>query len=529
MTSLVPKFRRVAANTFVVLVLCCPVLHGQKAPSSGGAVQSPQTQQTPALTVTTREVVLDVVVTDRKGNLVHRDLAPDDFTIFEDKQPQHIRSFQPPSQHAMPDPGTPVVNSAADLTKIDDAPVTILVLDELNSKFEDMSYARQMLIKYLESQPKVLPDATVLMVASNSTFLQMHDYTQDRDALIEAIKKHMPEIPWRMVQGGGRGPGAIERLALVLTSLQQIAQASSGTPGRKNLIWVGNGFPTVDMVTMPSNQADQINAAIRRCTNRLLAARVTLYTINPTANSNSTVIVDDPSDLDAASSIGPDPFSQGDASFGGVALATGGIAFMGRNDLNNVIGEGISKGADYYTLSYSPTNNALDSAAFRNIRIVMKDPNLRATTREGYYPEAAADLNPVVDRSMTAKQIMANLQLDLSSALTGATAYNGLSISAKRLDDSHWQINIAEQGIDWTASDPNGAQHTEDTIAAAWFSAKNKLLGHVAHEQTCMRATPNAGASYTLTVPLPSSVSRLRLVARDALNGRMGTVDITSF
>jgi VWFA-related protein len=523
------KIRRCGRSTFAVLVLCCPILHGQQAPSSPLAAQSPQAEHTPTLTVTTREVVLDVIVTDKKGNLVHRDLTSDDFTIREDKQPQHIRSFQPPSQHALPDPGTPVVNSAADLRKIGNAPVTILVLDELDSRFEDMSYARQMLIKYLESQPRVLRDPTVLMVASNSTFQQMHDYTQDRDALIAAVKKHMPEIPWRLMQGGSRGPAVVERLALVLSSLQQIAQASSGTPGRKNLIWVGNGFPTMNTVTMPSNEADQVDAAIRRCADRLLAARVTLYTINPTANSSSTVIADDPSDIDAASTLGPDPFSQGDTSFGSLALATGGIAFMGRNDLNNVIAEGISKGADYYTLSYSPTNHSPGSAAFRNIRIVMKDPNLRAVTRQGYYPDAAADLNPVVDRSMTTKQVMANLQLDLSSALTSTTAYNGLNISGKRLTASQWQINIAEQGIDWTGSDPNGTQHTEDTIAAGWYNTKNKLLGHVAHEQTCIRTTPNAGASYTLTIQLPSGVGRLRFVVRDALNGRMGTIDITSF
>jgi len=38
----------------------------------------------PTLTVTTRIVVLDVVVTDKQGNLVTRPLTRDDFTIYED-------------------------------------------------------------------------------------------------------------------------------------------------------------------------------------------------------------------------------------------------------------------------------------------------------------------------------------------------------------------------------------------------------------------------------------------------------------
>jgi|HubBroStandDraft_6_1064221.scaffolds.fasta_scaffold94721_1 hypothetical protein len=40
----------------------------------------------------------------------------------------------------------------------------------------------------------------------------------------------------------------------------------------------------------------------------------------------------------------------------------------------------------------------------------MKDPKLHATTRSGYYPETAADLNPVIDKSMSSKQVTANLK-----------------------------------------------------------------------------------------------------------------------
>src|ERR1700723_2355464 len=110
-------------------------------------VQSAPVQERPDLTtlkVSTQIVVLDVVVTDRKGNLVNN-LTRDDFTILEDKVPQRIRSFDPPSAHRMPADMT--VNSSADLAKIDDAPVTILVLDELNTRFEEMSYAPNAVVK----------------------------------------------------------------------------------------------------------------------------------------------------------------------------------------------------------------------------------------------------------------------------------------------------------------------------------------------------------------------------------------------
>jgi VWFA-related protein len=484
----------------------------------------------PALTVTTRIVVLDVVVTDKKGNLVKKELTRDDFTVYEDKQPQHVLSFEPPSEHAMPDSGRAVVSSAADLRKVGDAPVTILVLDELNSHFEDMSYSRQMLVKYLGAQPKVLSEATALMLASNSTLQQIHDYTQDRDTLIEIVKKHIPEVPWKLMNGGNGGAGAAERMAQVLAALEEVAKASTGTPGRKNLIWVGNGFPTADLAGLDARSAKTIETAIRRCTTQLLAARVTMYTINPTADSSSTVDAAEPDDFDAlAADTGTDPLFGGTAAFANLAPATGGIAFTGRNDLNNVIGEGIAKGQEYYTLSYSPTNHSLDAAKFRRIRIVMKDPNLRATTRDGYYPVTASDLNPMMAKDVTARQARATLQLDLSTALTTMFAYNGLNVSVTKAGRSGWKIDVAEKGIEWSDPDANGAQHTEDTLAAGWYNSKGKLSGHIATEKVAMRANPSNGATYLLTVPAAPDAARLRFVVRDAVSGRMGTVDVTKF
>jgi VWFA-related protein len=492
---------------------------------NGAQAKAPAT-----IKVTTRIVVLDVVVTDKKGKLVERDLTRDDFSVFEDGKPQEIRSFEPPSEHRMPSADKAIVSSAADLSKIGDAPVTILVLDELNSRFEDMSFARQMMVKYLQAQPAVLREPTVLMIATNNTFQQMHDYTQNRDELIEAVKKHIPAIPWRMENSGKSGPGAVERMAQVMAALQQIAQASTGTRGRKNLIWVGSGFPSANLVGLDEQQADLIEAAMRRCTARLLAARITMYTINPAANSSANLEVDTPDDLNMAlEENGNDPFSGGTVSFTNFAPSTGGVAFTGRNDLNNVIAEGVAKGQDYYTLSYSPTNTSEDAAKFRKIRIVMKDPSLHATTRDGYYPETAADLNPVLDKTMSSSQVAANLKLDLSAALTTTIAYNGLNVAATKDGGETYTLQVAENGLGWSDAEANGAQHAEATVAAGWYDSKGKLLGHVIREETFPRGSNNAGASFSLPVTLPGNAVRIRFVVRDAFNGHMGTVDVTKF
>jgi VWFA-related protein len=520
--------RYITAFVFLVaLRMNAQDAHGNP-PVGEAAFQLNSVPQT--IKVTTRVVVLDVVVTDKKGNLVSRTLTRDDFTVLEDGHPQAIRSFEPPTEHQMPSGNNAIVNSAADLKKIGDAPVTVLVLDELNSRFEDMSFSRQMMVKYLQGQPSVLKQPTVLMVAMNNSFQQIHDYTQNRDELIEAVKKHMPEYPWRLANSGRSGPGAVERMAQVMAALQQIGQASTGTSGRKNLIWVGNGFPSANLVGLDQTQSDLIEAAMRRCTARLLAARITMYIINPTASSTSVIEVDTPDDLNTSMDVnGRDPFSSGTVSFTNFAPSTGGAAFTGRNDLDNVIAEGVAKGQDYYTLSYSPTNTSDDAAKFRKIRIVMNDPALHATTRDGYYPETAADLNPVLDKTMSAKQVTANIKLDLSAALTTTISYNGLSMTATKSSADAYTIQVAESGLGWSDPGPDGAQHTEATIAAGWYDNKGKLLGHVIREETSQRGSSNAGASFSLPVTLPSNTNRVRFVVRDAFNGHMGTVDITKF
>src|SRR5271168_1087210 len=95
-------------HRYVLIAILLPALSieaqdaAAKPARDAGATSQNGTGQPETLKVTTRIVVLDVVVTDKKGNLVHRDLTRDDFTVFEDKQPQNIRSFEPPSEHRMP-------------------------------------------------------------------------------------------------------------------------------------------------------------------------------------------------------------------------------------------------------------------------------------------------------------------------------------------------------------------------------------------------------------------------------------------
>src|ERR1700721_1500062 len=115
--------------------------------STAHAQQAPQ--NAPTIRVTSRLVFLDVTVVDKKGRPVVKGLTKDDFTITDDKKPQRIFSFEAPDVHV-------IDANATDDNPAGNAPVTIFVLDLLNSKFEDFAYIRYMVRNYLSAQPAQL-------------------------------------------------------------------------------------------------------------------------------------------------------------------------------------------------------------------------------------------------------------------------------------------------------------------------------------------------------------------------------------
>ncbi len=500
------------------MLLMVAYAHAQSA-------QQPASVPTPTFSVSSRLVVLDVVVRDRKGHLVS-DLARRDFTVREDKAPQTILSFETPKQHRLP-PNVEI-DSTADLVKAPDAPVTLLVLDELNTNFQDMSYARRELEKYLMAQPAVLPQPTTLLAADNTKFQVLEDYTRDRGALLSALGRHFPEYPWRLMQSGKGGPGAAQRLAMSLGSLEQIAQATAGHPGRKSLIWVGRGFPAVNTNESTDQEAATIRSTVEQVIDALRDDRITLTIIDPTIMSTDTVEIQTPDDLDAAEdSNGNDPF-QGDVNFQLLAPATGGDVYYARNDVDAEINTAIRNGDNYYTLSYAPTNRNDAAEPYRRISVMVDRPGLTVTTRNGYYIPSAQPKPAQTAQNL--QDLRARLAFDLGSAINSNIAYTGLSATVIPVPGhaGSFVMRVSTQALNWrTMSD--GSLEAEVTLAAACFNRQGKMMAHTAEERTAHlagnRQTLQGMTDFPLTMPIPKHTARVRFVVRDATTGKIGTMD----
>jgi len=460
-----------------------------------------------------RLVILDMVVTDAKGNIV-TDLKRDEFHVTEANEPEKILNFDAPAAHALnPEVN---INSTEELDRLaPNAPVNIILLDEFNTRFEDMAFARYSLKKFLNRQPGKLDTPTMLLAVDLQHFTVVHDYTQNKDDIIAALDHHFAAYPWQAQQGQWRA----DRINLAFLTLRRVAEAVIGHPGHKNMIWIGRGFPSVRWEGVPVDTVNLVNNAVQDCVNILRDARVTLYTIDPAG------VQIDPQAYGRIAGR-DDPFG-GEYQFNILAKATGGRTLYGRNDVDAEIGTSIRDGASFYTLTYRPENTSLDPSKFRKIKITIDRPGLTVYTREGYYLQRGPGRVDPVNPSR-------RLMTDIISADTSTMVYDGVPVTLEPspTDPNRFVVHVDASGTYWSPATDTEPRHADLVLAVTTFDRKGKVLKSVAKliHASAPTTVPPTGRiergvdlAYTLD-PDPKAV-RVRFVVRVSFTGRIGTVD----
>jgi VWFA-related protein len=367
---------RVPTLAFILAVGTYSQPAGAQQPSPA---QTPS-QNTPSVTVlraTTRLVVLDVVALDASGNPV-AGLNADDFTVLEDGKPQKVSNF---SFH-QPSPGGTAARQIVP-NVISNAPMypsssclNVILLDSINTEFSSHAYAQDMLVKYLESTPAIQPTA---VYALEGKLTMLHDFTTDTKVLRDVVARFQFQGPTHLdnvyaaaspfqrrgsfqVTGHGR--------ALTASAMLFLARSLAGYPGRKNLIWLSEGFP-INLFPEMAVSGDQVvtvedySPLAERIADELMNAQVALYPI------------------DAAGVTINDRFPAR-TGMESMAERTGGRTFFNRNDIDTGIRTSIDDGSTYYTLEYYPQNRVWN-AKFRRIELKLARPDVRLRYRQGYY------------------------------------------------------------------------------------------------------------------------------------------------
>jgi VWFA-related protein len=367
--------------------------------------------------------IVDVTVTDAKGNPVHG-LKQSDFTILEDKQEMKPNSFEehrsdePPPAAALVKQDLPpntFTNSTA--APPSSGPLNILLLDELNTGAQAQQLVTRRMIVFV-SNMKPGTQMAVFRLTTHLSILQ--GFTADRELLKAALNSKnnfaWPSLVPDVIPGDepASTPGeAVEREGnltytrgeYTLSAMRQIARYLSGMPGRKNLIWFSGSFPlqfppVQDPLAFPSNayppncnypkcppppsrlpasQMYDFTEELKSSTDLLVRAHVAIYTIDwrgprVLGNDNRGEMI-----------------SSERGTMQDMADQTGGKFFYNTNDYAGAVEQSIDNGSNFYTLTYAPTNQALDTR-FRTITVKVDQPGVHLDYRNGYYA-----VDPTVD------------------------------------------------------------------------------------------------------------------------------------
>ncbi|MGO9340374.1 MAG: VWA domain-containing protein [Terracidiphilus sp.] len=425
----------------VALFVCMPaVSRAQELPNGG------------TFSLTSRLVYVDVVVRDRNGQVVHG-LTQQDFKVEEDGREQKIDFFE---AHTFDQPVV-VQNEQAsvfaapqfeytNVAKRDAAAgaINIILFDLLNTPRTDLIDARKQLLKFLTNLPA---GQNVALFVLTDRLHMVQNFSGSSDRLLAAAKSIQPDdrgiirsqteamqdndfISTFAKAIGGRDPGGTAdkmkatletqdainkdyRAHLTIQALGELARATSGYPGRKNLLWLSESFP----ISLGAQLEDARFRSTpdlpeeRETANLIASAQIAVYPISllgmetggvPASSSGAGEVsgIGGPTGTTLNPQIGDtmrDQFAGRAAlraELNNLADQTGGEAFVGTNDFAGALRRSMLDGCNYYTLAYRPSNGKWNGQ-FRKIHVQLVAKSGSLTYRRGYF--AVPDAHPAAD------------------------------------------------------------------------------------------------------------------------------------
>ncbi|MDP8979643.1 MAG: VWA domain-containing protein [Acidobacteriota bacterium] len=413
------------------------------------AQAQPQQPDSSRFKVQSATVVVDVIVTDRKGNLVSG-LPVGDFQVSENGVPQKILSFEGPAATLTGRPSdAPGVSVQAGTFASRSLRIITIVLDVSNMRGASLKTSIDAALQFVDraigaedfvavyaigaevrlvvpfSRDKQKVSEGLRALSRSNSGLQT---AMGRDATIAAMDSLDSQIQ-TLNKTGDQASAAMAKLAeterltlqtemafqatmqtrVLFRALRAIAQASGNLPGRKNVVLFSEGLPA-------TTETDAGVASVVDASNR---ANVAFYVIDPSGLGGESGVM---GSFDASGASGGRRASQtardnanaarrsdvvaGDTKFDvanqrmnadsgrdglrNVADQTGGLLIKNQNELKGSL-ERIDRDLrEFYTLTYQPQDSVFDGS-FRKIKVEVSGGGHTVRFRKGYYALAAGE------------------------------------------------------------------------------------------------------------------------------------------
>lgn len=513
-----------------------------------------QAPKTPTFQTTTNLVIVNVTVRDKSGKLLDN-LKKDDFILTEDDKPQTVSVFEVEhlSSEALP-PAVPIDNAPALRTRPNEATPTApvaaadgpasrrdkrllaLYFDFSSMQPQEQIRAQQAALKFLNQQ-MTASDLVGILTYTNRLRV-MQDFTNDRELLISEIQGFRVGEAAENAADGATGPDDTDdsgsftpdetefnifNTDLKLVGLESAVKKLAMYPEKKALIYFSSGISRTG-VDNESQLRATVNAAIR--------ANVAFYPVD----ARGLVAMAPGGDASTASGSGTgiftgktqqglrDKFNTSQETLSTLASDTGGKALLDSNDLTMGITQAQKDINSYYILGYYSTNEGLDGK-YRRVKVRLKsDSQAKLDYRNGYYAGKTFQKFTASDK-----------ERQLEEALTLGDPFTELPLALEidyfRMARDKYFVPITAR-IAGSALDLSKKETTELDFIGQIRDPSGRLIGGVRDGITLKFTGENASQlarkqiEYDSGVTLPPGDYRLKFLARENQNGKMGTFEM---
>jgi VWFA-related protein len=434
-------------------------------PQAPTDAQSPVKPPASSIRVTSELVLANVVVRDKKGNLV-RDLKKEDFTLYEDGKKQQISTFDFENVDQLETAGaaeqTATGEAAAETTgpagvlKKSTAPamnardrrVIVLFFDFSAMEPDQIDRCVDSAKKYINAQMR---PADIVALVSLSTNMRVDlDFTDDKPKILSVLSSYSSDSGQGFAMGDtGSAEGTAETGGSFtpddtdyntfsadwkLLALQSTMQALGKIQQKKSLIYFSNGISQ----TGTDNQS-----ALRAATAAAVKNNVSIYPVDvrglqafPPGGEAQSASLHGQSAYNGnavLNDLNNNAASQETLST--LAADTGGKAFFDTNDFSGVFTQVQKDSSAYYVLGFTSTN-PLKDGHYRRLKVVVDRADVKLEFRPGYYSGRDYQHLNRADRE-------AQLEDELAAELpqTDVPLYAGTAYF--RQDESHYYLAVS--------------------------------------------------------------------------------------
>jgi len=368
-------------------------------------------------------VLTNVVVRDKKTGAVVKGLKASDFTIYEDKKPQKIISFdyQNVDEAAVlaeksTASGKATVadllerNFAASPKELKDHRLIVLFFDLSSMQDEDIDRAVEAATKYVKTQ---MQPADLVALVSMSTGLTMdQNFTSNKDALLRGLGKYNGTDETGFANGGtGSTSGTSDDASSFaaddteynslntdreLLAIRTIAKSLERVDQRKSMLYFSGGL---------SRNGIENQASLRAATNEAAKANLAIYSVDtrglqalpPVGDASSGSLRGNSAYSGAAATSQLSSNAASQETLDTLSLDTGGKSFLDSNDFSPAFQQVQHDTEAYYILGFRSTNQRQDGS-YRHLTVKLNRDDVKLEFRPGYYAGADFQHQKTEDR-----------------------------------------------------------------------------------------------------------------------------------